>query len=69
MKIKTETITLHSFSIPYHILPTFQKARLKSLKGFYFKNPWKILMFKCWENEKDVEKGLDKLVTKIVRVK
>lgn len=69
MKIKSEYITLHSFSLPNYILPTFQKARLKSIKGFYLRKPWKVLMFKCWENENMVENGMDSIVTKIIRVK
>ncbi len=68
MKIKTEQINLHAFSLPGFLLPTFQKATLKSLSGFYIKKPWKILKFKCWQKESDINIGTDALVTKIIRV-
>jgi len=64
MKIKTEIVNLHSFSIKGYILPTFQKAKLKTVSSFFKKK--KLLQFSYFENYGD---NVDSLKTVIIKVK
>lgn len=51
MKIISEEVTIHAFSVPGYILPTFQKAKMKSVKG-WFKSRH-LLRFSYFEKEGD----------------
>jgi hypothetical protein len=64
MKIKTEKITLHSFSIPNYILPTFQKTTMKIIKVNCFRKI-RYVHFQYFEKEGDTLEQLKRTYIKI----
>lgn len=59
LKIVTETVNLHAFSLDGFILPTFQRATLKYVKKGCRKSKWKVLKFIYYRNMEDLENSVE----------
>jgi hypothetical protein len=62
--MKSKIVNLNSFSLPGFILPTFQKAKLRTIGKWWYKKQW--LLFSYYEH-KDI--STCELKRKIIRIK